>query len=80
VIAKVVINNLYKHTALESSFGVIMLALDGRRPKLMPMRDMLFCYLEHRREVVIRRTKFDLNVATAQPAYTVSAQKRKHRC
>ena len=63
VIAKVVINNLYKHTALESSFGVIMLALDGRRPKLMPMRDMLFCYLEHRREVVIRRTKFDLKVA-----------------
>ncbi|NBV97550.1 MAG: DNA gyrase subunit A, partial [Verrucomicrobia bacterium] len=62
-IAKVVINNLYKHTALESSFGVIMLALDGRRPKLMPMRDMLICYLEHRREVVIRRTKFDLKVA-----------------
>jgi DNA gyrase subunit A len=63
VIPKVVINNLYKHTALESSFGVIMLALDGRRPKLMPMRDMLICYLEHRREVVIRRTKFDLKVA-----------------
>ena len=40
-----------------------MLALDGRRPKLMPMRDMLICYLEHRREVVIRRTKFDLKVA-----------------
>lgn len=62
-IAKVVINNLYKHTALESSFGVIMLALDGRRPKLLPMREMLVCYLEHRREVVIRRTKFDLKVA-----------------
>ncbi|NBS49040.1 MAG: hypothetical protein EBS97_00240 [Verrucomicrobia bacterium] len=42
---------------------MIMLALDGRRPKLMPMRDMLICYLEHRREVVIRRTKFDLKVA-----------------
>lgn len=63
VVAKVVINNLYKHTSLESSFGVIMLALDGRRPKLMPMRDMLICYLEHRREVVIRRTKYDLRVA-----------------
>ncbi len=63
VIAKVVINNLYKHTALESSFGVIMLALDGRRPKLLPMRDMLICYMEHRREVIIRRTKFDLKVA-----------------
>jgi len=62
-IPKVVINNLYKHTALESSFGVIMLALDGRRPKLLPMREMLLCYLEHRREVVIRRTKFDLRVA-----------------
>ncbi|NCY21327.1 DNA gyrase subunit A [bacterium] len=62
-IPKVVINNLYKHTALESSFGVIMLALDGRRPKLLPMREMLMCYLEHRREVVIRRTKFDLKVA-----------------
>ena len=63
VIPKVVINNLYKHTALESSFGVIMLALDGRRPKLLPMRDMLICYMEHRREVIIRRTKFDLKVA-----------------
>jgi DNA gyrase subunit A len=62
-IPKVIINNLYKHTPLESSFGVIMLALDGRRPKLLPMREMLICYLEHRREVVIRRTKFDLKVA-----------------
>ena len=62
-IPKVIINNLYKHTPLESSFGVIMLALDGRRPKLLPMRDMLICYLEHRREVIIRRTKYDLKVA-----------------
>ncbi len=57
-VPKVVINNLYKMTALESSFAVNMLALDHGRPKLLTVKEALVCYLEHRREVVIRRTRF----------------------
>ncbi len=56
--AKVVVNKLYKHTQFEGSFGVILLALDKRRPKQMNIREMIDCYVEHRREVVTRRTKF----------------------
>ncbi|MDR0533035.1 MAG: DNA gyrase subunit A [Verrucomicrobiales bacterium] len=57
---KVVINNLYKLTALESSFSANMLAIDQRRPKILNVKEMIVCYIEHRREVVIRRTKFEL--------------------
>jgi DNA gyrase subunit A len=60
---KVVINNLYKHTALESSFAVIMLAIDHRRPKLLSLKEANACYIEHRREVVLRRTRFELRKA-----------------
>ena len=63
VIARVVINKLYRHTQLESSFGVILLALDQRRPKQMNIKEMLECFLEHRREVVYRRTEFRLRKA-----------------
>ena len=56
--AKIVVNKLYKHTQFESSFGVILLALDKRRPKQMNIREMIDCYIEHRRDVVTRRTKF----------------------
>lgn len=62
-VPKVVINNLYKMTALESSFAVNMLALDHGRPKLLSVKDALVCYLEHRREVVIRRTRYLLGQA-----------------
>ncbi|MEI8341227.1 MAG: DNA gyrase subunit A [Verrucomicrobiota bacterium] len=62
-IPKVVINNLYKHTALESSFAVTMLAIDHGRPKLLSLKEAIQCYIEHRREVVIRRTKFELRKA-----------------
>lgn len=62
-IPKVVIANLYKYTTLESSFAANMLALDHRRPRLLPLKDMIQCYIEHRREVVVRRTKFDLRKA-----------------
>ena len=62
-IAKVVINNLHKHTQLEDTFGVIMLALDHGRPREMNIKQMLECYVEHRREVVTRRTTFDLRKA-----------------
>lgn len=62
-IPKVVINNLYKHTQLEQTFGVIMLALNHGRPREMDMRQMLECYVAHRKEVITRRTKFELKKA-----------------
>jgi DNA gyrase subunit A len=60
---KVVINNLYKHTALETTFSVAMLAIDHGRPKLLSLKDAIGCYIEHRREVVLRRTRFLLRQA-----------------
>jgi len=60
---RVVLNKLYKHTSLESSFGVILLALDKGRPKQMNIKEMLECYIEHRREVIYRRTQFQLRKA-----------------
>jgi DNA gyrase subunit A len=60
---KVVINNLYKHTAMESSFAVIMLAIDHGRPRLLSLKDANAAYIEHRREVVLRRTRFELRKA-----------------
>jgi len=60
---KVVINNLYKHTALESSFSVAMLAIDRGKPKLLSLKEAIACYIEHRREVVLRRTRFLLRQA-----------------
>src|SRR5437763_4302793 len=62
-IPKVVINNLYQHTALESSFAVNALAIDHGRPKTLGLKDLINAYIEHRREVVIRRTKFELRKA-----------------
>lgn len=62
-IPKVVINNLYKHTALESSFSVTMLAIDHGRPKLLSLKEAIACFIEHRREVILRRTQFLLNAA-----------------
>jgi DNA gyrase subunit A len=58
--AQVIINQLYQKTALESSFGVILLALDKKRPKQMNIKELLECYIDHRREVVTRRTQFRL--------------------
>src|SRR5436309_729645 len=60
---KVIINNLYKHTALESSFAVIMLAIDHGRPKLLSLKEANACYIEHCRAVVLRRTRFELRKA-----------------
>jgi DNA gyrase subunit A len=62
-IPKVVINNLYKHTQLEDTFGVIMLAIDHGKPRTMNIKQMLECYIAHRKEVVTRRTKFELRKA-----------------
>src|SRR6201747_348370 len=60
---KVVINNLYKHTAMESSFAVNMLAIDHGRPKLLPLKLANQAYIDHRRAVVLRRTRFELRKA-----------------
>jgi len=60
---KIVINNLYKHTAMESSFAVNMLAIDHGRPKLLPLKDANQAYIDHRREVILRRTRFELRKA-----------------
>ncbi|MGF1657375.1 MAG: DNA gyrase subunit A [Verrucomicrobiales bacterium] len=62
-VAQVVINNLYKHTSLATSFAVNMLAIDHGKPKLLSIKDALHCFLEHRREVVLRRTRFLLRKA-----------------
>ena len=60
---QIILNNLYKHTSLKSSFGVIMLALVDQQPQILNLKGMLSQYLEHRRKVIIRRTKFDLDKA-----------------
>src|SRR5881392_293116 len=60
---KIVINNLYKHTAMESSFAVNMLAIDHGRPKLLPLKRANQAYIDHRRDVVLRRTRFELRKA-----------------
>jgi DNA gyrase subunit A len=62
-IPKVVINNLFKFTQLEDTFGVIMLALDHGRPREMNIKQMIECYIAHRKEVITRRTKFELQKA-----------------
>lgn len=63
---KVILNNLFKHTALESSFSVNMLAIDHGRPRLLGLKDAIACYIEHRREIVLRRTRFLLNAAEVE--------------
>jgi len=63
---KVILNNLYKHTALESSFSVNMLAIDHGKPRLLPLKDAITCFIEHRREVVLRRTRYLLNAAEVE--------------
>jgi DNA gyrase subunit A len=62
-IANVIINRLYKHTQLQVSFGIIFLSLKNGIPKVMNLKEMLECFIDHRREVVIRRTVFELKKA-----------------
>jgi DNA gyrase subunit A len=63
---EVILNNLYKHTALQSSFGVIMLAIVGGRPKILNLLELLESFVEFRRDVVRRRTEFELRKAEAR--------------
>ncbi len=67
-VTQVVLNNLFKHTQMQETFGVIMLALVDGQPRVLNLKEMIHYYVKHRHEVVIRRTKFDL----------AEAEKRAH--
>lgn len=64
--ANIVLNNLYKHTQLQITFGVIMLALVDDEPNVLNLKQILRHYLEHQKEIITRRTQFDLNKAEAR--------------
>ena len=61
--AQVVLNLLYKHTQLETTFGIIFLSLVNNQPRILPLKQILYYFIEHRKEIIIRRTKFDLRKA-----------------
>ena len=63
---QVILNYLYKHTSLQETFGANMLALVNGQPRVLPLRDMVYYYLEHQKDVVTRRTRFELNKAQAR--------------
>ncbi len=65
-VPEVILNNLYKHTQLQQSFGVIMLAIVGGRPKVMNLAELVDSFIDFRREVVVRRTQFELRKAEAR--------------
>ena len=62
-ISNLILNQLYKHTAMQSTFGVIMLALVNNQPRVLNLRKLLSHFIQHRREVVLRRTRYDLRKA-----------------
>jgi DNA gyrase subunit A len=62
-VPEVVLNNLYRHTQLQSTFGIIFLAIANNKPEIMDLPTMLRYFLEHRKEIVVRRTRFDLRKA-----------------
>lgn len=62
----VVLNNLYKHTPMQSNYGIIMLALVNGEPKVLNLRDMIYHYLKHQQEIIRRRTEYDLKKAEAR--------------
>ena len=64
--AQIVLNRLYKYTQMQDTFGVITLALVNGEPKILTLRECIYYFLEHRKEVVVRRTKFDLEKAEAR--------------
>ena len=62
-IPQVILNQLYKHTAMESTFGIIMLAIVNGQPRVLNLSQVLLLFLQHRRDVIVRRTKFELRKA-----------------
>ena len=65
-VPNVLLNNIYKHTQMESTFGGIMLAIDKGKPRVMNLKESLQCFIDHRFEVITRRTQFDLDKAKAR--------------
>jgi len=63
---KVILNQLYKHTQLEDTFGVNMLALVNGQPRTLTLKDMIHYFIEHQKDVIVRRTRFELNKAEAE--------------
>ena len=64
--AQVILNNLYKHTAFQTNYGIIFLMLDNGTPKTLPLKDIISKYIDHQKEVIIRRTRFDLKKSEAR--------------
>lgn len=64
--AQIILNQLYKHTSMRSTFGANMIALVNNQPKLLNLKQLLHYYLEHRKDVILRRTKYDLDRALAR--------------
>lgn len=62
----IVLNHLYKHTQMQDSFSVIMIALVNNEPKVLNLKEMIYHYVDHQRDVIVRRTKYDLNKAEAR--------------
>ncbi|MGO8989386.1 MAG: DNA gyrase subunit A [bacterium] len=65
-VAEVILNQLYKHTQMQTSFGIILLAIHQNQPKLLSLKEMLHFFIQHRQEVVLRRSRFELNKAEAR--------------
>ena len=65
-VAEIILNQLYKHTQMQTSFGIILLAIHQNQPKLLSLKEMLHFFVQHRQEVVIRRSRFELNKAEAR--------------
>ena len=65
-VGEIVLNHLYKHTQLQTTFGAIMLAIVGGRPKILNLKDYFKCYVDHRFDVITRRTQFELRKAEAR--------------
>ena len=63
---QVVLNQLFKHTQMQTTFGIIMLALVNGEPKILTLRQCIDCYIDHRKDVILRRTKFELDKALAR--------------
>jgi DNA gyrase subunit A len=74
-VAEVILNQLHKHTQMQTSFGIILLAIHQNQPKLLPLKEMLHLFIQHRQEVVIRRSRFELNKAEAR-AHILEGLKR----
>ncbi len=74
--AEVIINQLYKHTRMETTFGVIFLAVVDNRPELLILKEILTYFVRHRKNVIVRRTRFDLQKGRSPGPHPRRAQDR----